>query len=250
MSIYQHIGFSSESMNEYIRNLNSSNKCKTNKATFNDKCFNYMLVDDAMELWQQYIPKDENCKYLYFSLTDEHMHEIENLEEDKEADSEYYRFFKFNFQGVSYPIFAEFPKFCVPEIVEGNKYRITFAGAASDLKLYKTHSSFKDDYGDLSIKSILPVISYNEKMYPFAAAYINGYVKEFEKRTNSFTHNGYYKITISTFEYDYVVYAEEKLVDPAIATNDIISVVARILARFEFDDPIEHFKTWTSNDGH
>lgn len=248
MGVFRSVGFQDDSIESFVEYLNNTNheNYTTNKATFKDKCFHYVLVDDALELWTQHLPVDENSKYLYFSLTDGCMHEVENLEEDKDVISSSHQIFKFNMHGVSYPIIAEFPKGCIPEIKEGKNYRITMAGAASEVVVYKSYEDFEHDFYDIDVRSIAPTVNYSAGIDPISMAciHMNGYVKDFEKRTNSYTHNSYYKITVSSFQYDYVVYADENDVDSNIAKNDIISVTARMFGRFEFQDPGSYFMKW------
>lgn len=254
MGIFRSIGFTDEDLDEFIKSLNGKGiyQYPNGSATFRGKTFNYVLFNDTLELWSQCFPKDDNCKYTYFSMTDGVMRTAENFEEDVSVVSSSHQIFKFNLCGVSYPIFAEFPKGCVPEIKNDERYRITVAASASYVWLYSSLEEFRRDSGDVDVRSVAPAIVYSPDTDPITMAdiNINGYVKAFELLTNPFSGKKYYKITISSFQLDYVVYADERDVDEDIAVNDIISVCARLFARFEFEPSLSRYLGWTCNDGY
>ena len=249
MSIFGSVGFDADSIEKFLDYIYSdkNKEYEADYITFNNEYCCYHSLDDSFEVWSK---EGGEEIFLCFSYNSGVMDKIENLQEEKEDSSDYYKIFKCNLLGCPYPIYVEFPSACIPKMLDNGQYMITLAGDMYSMDLYKSEEEFSYAYSGISIESVAPFVEYDiESKLSTALLYINGRIKSIEKRVNSFTGVSYYKLIIASYKHDYIVFAEEGKVPLDIALGDIVNVCVRMIGRFEFDKPVSTFLEWKSTDG-
>ncbi|MBQ2876855.1 MAG: hypothetical protein IJE25_07580 [Clostridia bacterium] len=245
----EQIGLDENSFLEYIDYLNSDEnknlkRYAMNNITFGDDYLSYWSLDDVFEIWASEGERENRITYSYNSGK---IDTIENLEEENVFENQYCRIFKLNIKDVSYPIYADFPRLCIPEIKPEERYKAALSAICQWIEVYKTYSEFEEKYEEL-VGTVKSCSIYDEgETY----AYINfsGHVKKSEKLMNSFTKNVFYKLTVSSDEYEYIAYASENDVPEDLKIGDIVCIGARMTARFEFEIPENNIISWKFSDG-
>lgn len=129
------------------------------------------------------------------------------------------------------------PKFCKEKV-----YKAQIACFAEAIEIFKTEEAFLKVYEGINTQAFMPIGEFEktpEAKEKLSRAWVSGYVKEINRRTNSYTKKDYYHLLLASFGADFDVLVDADGID-RIQVGDIVSVTAwlsgKIRARYQGDD--------------
>lgn len=141
------------------------------------------------------------------------------------------------FEDETYPFNIEVVDKKLTQRINFNKsYHCQIACFADAVEIFKTEKGFSEQYGIMGTKSVIPTGTFDlgkEKTEQTAQAVINGIVKGFQRKTNSYTGESYYHVVLESIDVDFDVLVAEALIDQQLEINDIMSVRCWVSGRIE-----------------
>lgn len=212
--------FTEENFENEIKNVIDSNNNLLHKITIGKEDYLILFLDNAIELWFHF---DNGSINPYDVRIHYHTTSFIEIEEIEKKDD--FGLYGFNLKD-SYPLNVTLPYYeSIKSFHKKERYKCQVACFAEYIEIFKNVDDFHKRYKygkEMSEIAVIPIGTFEEDGLS-SKAEINGKVIAINKKENSFTHNSYYVITLSSYNADYDVLVDADDIKEELQIGNIIS---------------------------
>lgn len=210
--------FTKENFENEIENVIDGNKESLSKIKVGKEEYLVLFLDNLIELWFHF---EDGAINPYDIRIHYHTSNFVEIEEIEKMDDE--GLFGFDVKNY-YPLYVSLPYYeAIESYQKDEKYKCQVACFAEDIEIYKDENDFyeKNEYEFEMDAPALPVGDL-EGFEVSPTAMINGKVIAIDKKENSFTHNSYYLVTLSSYGADYEILLDAEDIEELEIGNIIL----------------------------